>query len=46
MCLAFEKLLLAASFPAAAMVLTWGTVAAVGASLAPYYQAAFLAGRY
>ncbi len=43
-CLALEKLLVSATFPAAAMVLSWGAFAAVGAEAAPYYLVAILAG--
>lgn len=43
-CLALEKLLVSATFPSAAMILSWGAFAAVGASAAPYYQAVILAG--
>ena len=43
-CLAFERLLFAATPPVAAMILAWGTLAAVGPSHAPFYQAAVLSG--
>ena len=42
--MAFEKLLVAAAVPVGAMVLSWGCLAAVGPSQAPFYQAALLAG--
>ena len=44
-CLAFERLLFAATPPVAAMILAWGTLAAVGPSQAPFYQAAVLSGK-
>lgn len=43
-CLAFERLLFAATPPVAAMILTWGTLAAVGPAHAPFYQAVLLSG--
>lgn len=43
-CLAFERLLFAATPPVAAMIFAWGTLTAVGPSHAPFYQAAVLSG--
>lgn len=45
-CLAFEKLLLGGCLPIAAMMQTWGLVAATGADSAPFYQALILGGLY
>eukprot|EP00884_Botryococcus_braunii_P004652 jgi/Botrbrau1/14188/Bobra.182_3s0121.1 len=45
-CLAFEKLLLVGCLPVAAIMQTWGVIAATGADTAPYYQALILAGLY
>ena len=45
-CLAFERLLFAATPPVAAMILTWGALAAVGPAHAPFYQAALLSGAH
>ena len=42
--LAFERLLLCGSLPVAAMALSWGLVAAVGAGQAPFYLAVLLSG--
>ena len=44
--LAFEKLLLATAFTVAAMVQSWGLIAAVGASVAPFYLVPILCGLY
>ena len=44
--LAFEKVLLATAFSNAAMVQSWGLVAAVGASHAPFYLLPLLCGLF
>lgn len=43
-CLAFERLLFAATPPVAAMILAWATLTAVGPAHAPFYQGAVLSG--
>ena len=44
--LAMEKLLLGVTFSLAGMVQSWGLIAAVGASRAPFYLAPLLCGLY
>ena len=44
--LAMERLLLAASFPAAALLQSWGLAGLVGPALAPFYQMGLLAGLF
>ena len=44
--LAMEKLLLGVTFSLAGMVQSWGLIAAVGASHAPFYLAPMLCGLY
>ncbi|KAK9838795.1 hypothetical protein WJX74_003461 [Apatococcus lobatus] len=44
--LAMERLLMAASFPAAAILQSWALVGLVGPALAPFYQMGLLAGLF
>lgn len=44
--LAMERLLLAASFPAAALLQSWGLAGLVGPALAPFYQMGLLGGLF
>ena len=44
--IAAEKLLLSCTLPVAGITLAWGAMAAMGASVAPYYAAASFCGLY